>query len=294
MDFDSRTHGTTRIILLCLFFAGCLSVGRYLGGQQGGRLDEARRNVGSDAKASVRRSPIVVELFTSQGCSSCPPADELLRHLGDGSLGGPEVLPLAFHVDYWNYIGWRDPFSSERWSDRQREYSRVLSPGRVYTPQLVIDGREHHVGSDFRAIDRALHEAKTRPPAFEIQLRGSLARNQELVLDWDMQSRSPTTRPLEIWTAVHESGLSTPISRGENARRTLRNDYVVRLFERLGTLQPGTSRDTARHELDLDWDGDPRKMGAVVFLQDPETFAIEGAAGVSGLQEPARGSAGGP
>ncbi len=283
-----HTPGPTRILLVFLFFAACLGVGRYLGGQQATRADEGRQVF---ASPSDRQGPILLELFTSQGCSSCPPADELLRHLGDGSLEGPEVLPLAFHVDYWNYIGWKDPFSSERWSDRQHQYARSLSPGRVYTPQLVIDGREHHVGSDLRAIDRALQAAERRTPTFEVRLQGELAGPRALILDWDLRASDPISRPLEIWAAVHESGLETPVSRGENARRTLRNDYVVRFFERVGTLEAGASGNSATRRLELGWDGDPRQMGAVVFLQDPETFRVEGAGGVSRLRGPSEDSA---
>ena len=91
--------------------------------------------------------PVLLELFTSQGCSSCPPADRLLTRLaGDRKLAG-QVIPLSFHVDYWDYIGWQDPFASPRWSERQRQYGRAFHSNRVYTPQLVINGRTECVGS---------------------------------------------------------------------------------------------------------------------------------------------------
>src|SRR6185295_6297026 len=94
--------------------------------------------------AGSSSAPIVVELFTSQGCSSCPPADRLLSTL----RSDPRVVPLAFHVDYWNYIGWTDPFSSARWSQRQQAYARAFASNRIYTPQLVVNGTSECVGSN--------------------------------------------------------------------------------------------------------------------------------------------------
>jgi len=97
--------------------------------------------------ATSASGPVVVELFTSQGCSSCPPADRLLSKLSrDPRLAG-RVIPLAFHVDYWDYIGWRDPFASPRWSQRQKDYARVFRSNRIYTPQLVVSGSTEGVGS---------------------------------------------------------------------------------------------------------------------------------------------------
>src|SRR5690606_23106952 len=106
----------------------------------------AATQAGEPAASPSTAPPAVVEPFTSQGCSSCPPADALLPRLDDAA-GPLEVVALAYHVDYWNDLGWRDPLSSPRWSERQRRYARRLPSGRVYTPQLVVAGREHVVGS---------------------------------------------------------------------------------------------------------------------------------------------------
>ncbi|HUF18267.1 MAG TPA: DUF1223 domain-containing protein, partial [Thermoanaerobaculia bacterium] len=95
---------------------------------------------------------VVLELFTSQGCSSCPPADRLLTALGTERFAGGTVIPLAWHVDYWNRLGWSDPFSSAQWSARQREYARVMRSSQVYTPQLILNGRSQLVGSSERAV----------------------------------------------------------------------------------------------------------------------------------------------
>ena len=115
------------------------------------------------AAPAPETGPIVIELFTSQGCSSCPPADRLLSRLAsDPKLAG-RVIPLAFHVDYWNYIGWQDPFSSPRWSERQRSYGRTFRSNRIYTPQLVVGGRTDCVGSQEGEVMKKIGEALASP-----------------------------------------------------------------------------------------------------------------------------------
>src|SRR5271170_848625 len=101
--------------------------------------------------------PVVIELFTSQGCSSCPPADELLSRLArEGGLGGRKLAPLAFHVDYWNELGWADPFSTPAWTARQQAYARSLGDDRVYTPELVVAGGAGMVGSQSGRVAEAI------------------------------------------------------------------------------------------------------------------------------------------
>src|SRR5436190_18609544 len=102
---------------------------------------------GADAPAELEPALVVAELFTSQGCSSCPPADALWQRLGDESPLGARIVPLAFHVDYWNSLGWKDPFSSAAWSSRQSDYARAFGSGRIYTPQAVIGGRAECLGA---------------------------------------------------------------------------------------------------------------------------------------------------
>src|ERR1700681_1033381 len=117
------------------------------------------RGASDPAKGAPGRGPVVVELFTSQGCSSCPPADRLLSRLQGDSRTAGTVIPLAFHVDYWNRLGWSDPFSSAAWSERQMTYAKALHSNRIYTPQLVVGGRAECVGSEERQVMRRIHEA---------------------------------------------------------------------------------------------------------------------------------------
>ncbi len=170
--------------------------------------------------------PVVLELFTSQGCSSCPPADRLLGELVDsGALGDRAVIAMAFHVDYWNDLGWADPFSRAQWSQRQRQYADSLGEAGVYTPQLVIGGRAHVVGSDRRKLARAVEQA-------------AVARPLSVTATWSpraVQVRATgAVAGEELWVALWQDGLSTEIARGENRGESLRGDHVVRQLVRLG------------------------------------------------------------
>ena len=118
------------------------------------------------APAGAAERPIVVELFTSEGCSSCPPADALLAELASR----PDVLALSFHVDYWDRLGWKDPFSSAAATDRQRNYAKLLGTGTVYTPQIVVDGRWQAVGSDRSEVERAIAAAHQSEAAVPVAL----------------------------------------------------------------------------------------------------------------------------
>ena len=241
----------------------------------GSRVDAEPRG---DA-AGISDGPIVVELFTSQGCSSCPPADRLLGEI-EGLVDGVEVVPLSFHVDYWNYLGWRDPFSSDRWSDRQRRYAKVLPAGRVYTPQLVVAGREHLVGSNPRTVRHALEEAARRTPSGAVDLLVDLDPGKkalEIRVAAEILHDDGVER--DLWVAVRQSGLVTPVGRGENARRTLENDFVVRTFDKALSV-PGEkgARKERRLRIDIDPEWSLEELGVVAFLQDPRSFGIDAAA----------------
>lgn len=129
----------------------------------------------SSAKA---HSPLLVEHFTSQGCSSCPPADLLLSKLGQGGGGSagaedeasPPIIVLAYHVDYWDYLGWKDPFANNRWSSRQRAYGEALQQDSIYTPEVVVQGRVHCIGSNEESVSGLIKDAP-RFPALDLRVR---------------------------------------------------------------------------------------------------------------------------
>jgi hypothetical protein len=208
--------------------------------------------------------PLVIELFTSQGCSSCPPAEQLLARLtAAGSLGDRALAPLAFHVDYWNDLGWVDPYSSATWSERQHQYARAIGDGRVYTPQLVVGGAAGVIGSDLAAVTGAVRRA---------------ARPAALAATADWAGAEPTvaiaaTAPAdaEVWAAVWEDGAPTQVARGENAGETMGGDRVVRRLARIAG--PGQKASVAI-KLDPAW----HIGGAVVFAQRPDRHIVASAA----------------
>jgi hypothetical protein len=211
-----------------------------------------------------------VELFTSQGCSSCPPADRLLSELGAGGSG--RLVPLAFHVDFWNHVGWTDPFSKKEWTERQVAYARALGLQNVYTPQAVVDGAAELVGSDGEGLRAAIAAAATRPAA-RIALRLEPAGSRIRVeADVDLPE-SLGGRKWDLMVAVFETELVTPVGKGENGGRTLRNDYVVRSLSRAGTVK-GKSR--LEVEVPVPKDGNRAHLGVAAFLQDPRSLEIRG------------------
>jgi hypothetical protein len=185
-----------------------------------------------DAAAPAGRT-VVLELFTSEGCSSCPPADRLLEELAGTALAGDiEIVPLSLHVDYWNHLGWRDPYSQALFSRRQESYAAVLPAGRVYTPQLVVDGEVHLVGSDRREALAAIAAAARRAeavvelePASDSQSRGGSVAWRVSI---DAAALEPRPASMELFVAVTEDGLESSVSRGENAGRRLGHIAVTR------------------------------------------------------------------
>ena len=174
------------------------------------------------AGAAEPSRPIVVELFTSQGCNSCPPADALLRELVQNR---PDVLALAFHVTYWNNLGWKDPYSLDAATTRQTSYNRISGYGGNYTPQMVIDGKTDAVGSDRRAITAALKSPPKQPLAVQLSRNGN-------TVTIDIPAGTGNGRILLVgYDPEHQ----TAIPRGENAGKTLVEANIVRDFLPIGT-----------------------------------------------------------
>ncbi len=175
--------------------------------------------------AQAAGRPVVGELFTSQGCSSCPPADAKLAAL---TRDRPDLLLLTFHVTYWNNLGWRDPFSLTEATERQRRYVALRVSPEVYTPALVIDGREDVIGADDAAVDASLRRAG---PAAETAASVALAWDGHM-LDIRVGAGPGHGSVLLIgYDPTHE----TRVARGENAGRTLHEANVVRSVSTLGT-----------------------------------------------------------
>ncbi len=239
-----------------------------------------------ESKGQKPGGPVILELFTSQGCSSCPAADRLLSKLEQNPRLAGKVIPLSFHVDYWNYIGWTDPFSSPRWSERQRSYGRAFRSNRIYTPQLVVNGQSECVGSNEAEVMRRVDRALASEPAGRVTLSAQpVGTDGQLRLQIGAElartvAKAGARQPdLDLWVAIYETGLTTPVGSGENASRTLKNDYVVRRLEKAFTLPAAAgSRRSETITLGLDKRWKRQNLGVAAFLQDPVTLAIQGAA----------------
>jgi hypothetical protein len=232
------------------------------------------------ATTGAAGGPVVVELFTSQGCSSCPPADRLLSRLAADPAYRGRVFALAFHVDYWNYLGWRDPFSSARWSERQSDYARALGNGN-YTPQLVVDGTSECVGSREGEVQRAVERALATPAPGRVELALAAGGDPQTVVA-TVHARldgAAAGKRIDALVALVEDGLVTPVGRGENGGRTLANDRVVRRLERAFTLSGDAATEgSGEATLRLEPSWKRPKLSVVAFLQDAHTLAILGAA----------------
>jgi hypothetical protein len=235
----------------------------------------------ADSGAARRRAPVVVELFTSEGCSSCPPADALLAEMDETQpVEGAEVIALAQHVDYWNYLGWSDPFSSHEFSERQGEYARAFGSDGVYTPQMVVDGHaEFPGGNSSRAFDEIAQAA--REPKAEVLLSRADARTDadapvRLKLSVEKPPKLADGDAADVLLAVTEGGLSSDVARGENSGRKLTHVGVVRRLTKLGELGAGAFSTETDVTIEKGWRRE--NLRAVVILQERASRRVVGAA----------------
>jgi hypothetical protein len=217
------------------------------------------------------QTPVVIELFTSEGCSSCPPADALLVKLSqENPPSGAKLILLGEHVDYWNHIGWTDRFSSAAFSERQGDYANHLHLATVYTPQMVIDGYLQLVGNGEAEVDRDISKAAAEPKLAQVSLRWESPQKLHVAVQAPAAARS------RVLLAITEDGLSTAIGGGENSGRTLHHAAVVRQLRELGAANNGqfeTAVEVAPHP---DWN--PSKLKVAVLVQDQGSGRILGAA----------------
>lgn len=223
-----------------------------------------------DTKA---QKTVVVELFTSEGCSSCPPADVLLGQLRqDLAQKNVEVIPLGFHVDYWNSQGWKDRFSSADFTHRQELYAHSLnSKNGPYTPQMVVDGTAEVVGNSGQ-VEQLITREATTPGVAEVTL--SADGTDQLAVN----VKGPSSGKSNVLLAITEDNLSTNVGAGENNGHTLRHAAVVREFRQLGQLHDGSFTRSVPLKLKSDWKR--VDLRAVVFVQENPVGKIEGAASV--------------
>ncbi len=248
----------------------------------------------SPRPADGKRTPVLVELFTSEGCSSCPPADALIARLEKSQpVAGAEVIALKEHVDYWNHLGWRDPYSSAEFSQRQNDYAQAFGSSQVYTPQMIVDGRTEFVGSsEGRARQAILQEA--RAPKAAVHLRWApipsgqardlaAAKSAALGIPLDVRveqlGETTTGDTPEVYLAITESNLHSEVLRGENAGSKFDHFAVVRELKPIGTANPqAATAFSAQQVVRLAPTWKRENLRAVVFVQERHSRRVLGAA----------------
>ena len=238
--------------------------------------------VPQESSTTAARKPVIVELFTSEGCSTCPPADALLMHLEtDQPISGVQVIAIEEHVDYWNQQGWNDPFSSSEWTQRQVDYVSKFKLPSPYTPQMVVDGETQIVGGREGETQDAIRQAAQQQQAQVTLTPGkpSPDGSERVEVRIDNLSALGNASAL-VWLAVTEKSLQSSVNAGENAGKDLRHASVLRVLRKVGTVDGKSPSFTASPELKLKSNWNRDNLTIVAFAQDKRTWHILGAAAV--------------
>jgi hypothetical protein len=228
---------------------------------------------GAERAGADDEVPVLVELFTSEGCSSCPPADALLIQLAQTQpVKGVSVIALGEHVDYWDRLGWRDPFSDARFSERQSAYAAARRSSNIYTPQMIVDGDAEFVGSDRDTALAAIARAASRPKP-RIALTWLPAPNERTATLWVDLPAGATADGAAVYVAIAEDGLRSDVARGENAGRALTHGAVVRRLTKIGVVRgEAPFRTETRLTVDRAWH--PGAIRVVAFAQRDDLHVV--------------------
>ena len=213
----------------------------------------------------------VVELFTSEGCSSCPPADQLLREITQKAKEeNLTIYTLGFHVDYWNYLGWEDVFSQKDYSRRQYQYAQAMQTTSVYTPQLIINGTKAFNGSDREQAWKTIHQALQKPSSLKLNLSIAEKSANTYELSYQISSIPPDST---LNFALVEKNLKSNVSRGENTGRLLQHDNVVRFFNTTDIKAP-------EHKITFSINNQWKKedLAVIAYIQNKKDTMIVAAA----------------
>lgn len=216
------------------------------------------------AESDAAMPPVVVELFTSQGCNSCPPAEAFLNELADEE----GIIALELHVDYWDYIGWADPFANPEITQRQRDYASALALRYVYTPQMVIDGRLNVVGSHRQQVRAAIGQSTLRGKPIAVEFTET--DGGKIVIPAGHSPDGGAT----VWLAIYDGLHETEVKRGENRGKTLKNRHVVRELEELAVW----TGERLEIPVDLARVAALGRAGCAILVQQGRTGPIIGAA----------------
>lgn len=228
----------------------------------------------SQTKNATKSKAILVELFTSEGCSSCPPADALLREInGSHTRSGQLVVGISEHVTYWNQLGWADPYSSAAYTNRQNAYGTRFHLDSVYTPQMVVNGTEQFVGSDQRSLQRVLQHQEDRPDAIAIEILSANIHGGVLTFHFSTRL-SDSNKPADLFAVIADDADETRVPRGENSGRTLSHVAVARSITRVAGL-----KSTSDQTLELPVPGSfvaSRPHHLILFVQEPNNGSVLG------------------
>ena len=247
-------------IIKSFLFVGVFSIGLLISGfawQQVIVKNEIKQEVVKKADGFV-----VLELFTSQGCSSCPPADAVIaKYVLEND---PNIIPMAFHVDYWNYIGWKDPFSKAQFSERQRDYASMMNSQGNYTPQLVINGKHELVGSKENAINEIVNKELALKKQYTISIEKVTLSDNQVIVDYNVVNSAPNTI---INLALVKKEAFTSIKRGENSGLKQTNYNIVFDFKTVSS-----SNNKSSFEFSKEWSASDFLV--VAYLQNSKTGTI--------------------
>jgi hypothetical protein len=231
------------------------------------------------AQENSKRTPVIVELFTSEGCSSCPPADLLLAKLErEQPIAGTEVIALEEHVDYWNTPGWMDPFSSAEYTARQNVYEGKLGGGSAYTPQAIIDGGAQLVGSQEGALRDSIQRGTAGAKAVVSVTGGGSgagANTFDVSVGKVTAAKGDTA---EVWLAVTEAGLHSDVKGGENAGEDVHHASIVRSLRKIAVAGAGDVAYRASQTVKVDKRWKAENLRVVAFVQEKKSRRILGGA----------------
>lgn len=217
---------------------------------------------------------VLVELFTSEGCSSCPPADALLRKLDSiGSISGTQIVVLGEHVDYWDHQGWRDRFSSHEYTERQEEYARRFHTTGPYTPEMVVDGSSEFLGSDGRKLEAALKEAASQPKA-SLSIASASADGNQLTATIQAGPLPEHARHADLYIAIADNTDETQIGGGENSGKHIEHTAVARNLQKVAKVGPEGMQKEVKLRLGKSVDG--KNLRLIAFLQEADEGKVLG------------------
>ena len=254
------------VSMVTVFFNSSLGIGSGI------------RNLSTSQDA---RTPVLVEFFTSEGCSSCPPADRFLQKLDGQPIQGAEMIVLSEHVDYWNHIGWKDPYSASFYSQRQSAYAKRFGLDSVYTPQMVVDGTSEFVGSNSGLADKAFRKALGIPkiPVHLSSISADASNTLHAHLETGTLDLLLAHAEADVYVAVALNRAESQVSAGENSGHRLAHVSVVKSLTKIGALKQGQvlAQDV---QLKLEPGSDSRNLRLIAFVQEPRQGRVLGAASI--------------